>query len=360
MNFSEKTDTLVVGAGLSGLYSAFLLATEQRRTIVLEARERIGGRISGKTAGRGFSVDLGPSWFWPRTQPLIADLTKRLDLAVFRQYEEGRGRFQMNDGSLREYGDCAVEPASWRLAGGMESLVKSLTMRLPPDLIRLREPVCRLERLDDGVAVAVGDPEAEPEKIYHARRVILALPPRLAASTILFTPEPGAELIQAMLKTPTWMASQAKFYALYDKPFWRHEGLSGQGFSQVGPIAEIHDGSAVSGPPFALTGFLGLPPSARTDREELVLACRRQLGEIFGTPAGRPEKIFLKDWSREPRTATRFDQVPLTVHPRYRLPAGKTGFWNDLVLFAGTETSEHQGGYLEGALAAALRVRQLL
>jgi monoamine oxidase len=60
----------------------------------------------------------------------------------------------------------------------------------------------------------------------------------------LFTPDLPYDLSQAMLKASTWMAGQAKFYALYDKADWRRYSLSGQGFSLCGPLGEIHDGSA--------------------------------------------------------------------------------------------------------------------
>ena len=201
----------------------------------------------------------------------------------------------------------------------------------------------------------VGSLEQKPEAIYEARRVILALPPRLAASTILFSPELSPELTQAMLKTPTWMAGQAKFAALYDEPFWRQKKLSGQAFSQVGPMSEIHGGSSSNGGPYGLVGFLGLPAAARSDDEGLQKAILEQLTLIFGEAAGRPLTTFYRDSAREPFTATRFDQAPLREHPLYRPPAGKTGLWDHRVVFAGTETSEHQGGYLEGALAAATR-----
>jgi monoamine oxidase len=256
---------------------------------------------------------------------------------------------------IRNLSGYVMQPESWRLEGGMWALPKALLAKLPADAIHTGQVVCRLERISGGVRVEVGKFEAKPDAVYETRRLILALPPRLAASTILFTPELSPGLTQGMLKTPTWMAGQAKFAALYEEPFWRRDNFSGQAFSQVGPMSEIHDGSNHNGAPFGLVGFLGIAAAARSDEETLGRAILDQLGQLFGAPARQPLTTFYQDWAREPFTATRFDQTPLLEHPLYRPPAGKNSFWDNSVCFAGTETSEHQGGYLEGALAAAVR-----
>ena len=73
-----------------------------------------------------------------------------------------------------------------------------------------------------------------------------------------------------MLKIGTWMAGQAKFCALYEKPFWRETGLSGQGFSQRGPMGEIHDGSNNGQGPYGLTGFVGIPAAQRNQQQHLI------------------------------------------------------------------------------------------
>jgi monoamine oxidase len=349
-----QTDTLIIGGGLSGVYAATLLQTKQRPFLLLEARSHPGGRILSP-AFRGYRSDMGPSWFWPEIHPLMARLIENLGLTAFRQYETGYGRYQAAPGVIRNLSGYVMEPESWRLEGGMIALLEALLAKLPPETIRTGQPVCRLEQVPDGIRVEVGELEKQPEAVYQARRVILALPPRLTASTILFSPELSPELTQGMLKTPTWMAGQAKFAALYEEPFWRKRQFSGQAFSQVGPMSEIHDGSNRQGGPYGLVGFLGLPAAARRDETSLQAAILEQLAEIFGPAARQPLVTFYRDWAREPFTATRFDQAPLREHPLYRPPAGQTGCWENRLLFAGTETSEHQGGYLEGALAAAVR-----
>jgi monoamine oxidase len=58
--------------------------------------------------------------------------------------------------------------------------------------------------------------------------------------------------------------------------------------------------------------------------------------------------VLVKDWSTDPATATEADLIPPAGHPAYR-PIGPTA----RLIFAGTEASPEEGGFLEGALAAA-------
>ena len=351
---NETVDTVIVGGGLSGLYAAYLLHGQGIAPTLLEGRERPGGRIlSAEHAG--YFADLGPSWYWPDIHPAMAQFVDELGIQGFRQFEEGLGRFQRFDGMVRTVGGFHTEPLSWRLPGGMEELVRRLCHHIPEGAVRLGQPVCAMERAGSGVLVTVGELEKPPRACIMARHVILALPPRLAASSILFSPDLTHELTQAMLKIGTWMAGQAKFYALYDKPFWREAGLSGQAFSERGPLSEIHDGSNEGVGPFGLTGFVGIPAAQRGEPAAVAGATVAQLEQIFGPEAARPEAVFYRDWAAERFTATQLDQAPMREHPHYSPPAGQTSFWNSTVHFAGTETADCHGGYLEGALSAARR-----
>ncbi len=345
-------ETVIIGGGLSGLYAAHLLAQKHRDFMVLEARESIGGRIVCPEH-RGYFTDLGPSWYWPETQPTMDGLVREYGLHAYPQFELGKGRFQRSDGLVMTVHSVATEPQSRRLAGGMRSLVDALT--IAPARIRGRCPVCRIERQTSGLQVVVGQLEKQPKAIFLADHVILALPPRLAASTIIFEPDLPDTLIQAMLRTGTWMAGHAKFFALYEEPFWRSHGLSGQAFSERGPAGEIHDGSNHRRGPYGLTGFLGVPAAYRRQHSDLSEALLAQLAVIFGGQAAHPEVFFYRDWAQERYTATQYDQPPMLTHPAYGPPDGQTAIWDDTLRFAGTETAERQGGYLEGALVAAER-----
>jgi monoamine oxidase len=351
---AESVETIIIGGGLSGLYAASLLSKNNRPFVVLEARGRIGGRILS-TEHHGFFSDLGPSWYWPEINPRMTNLIQTLGLEGYRQFEEGLGRFEYPDGRVQTVRGYAAEPASWRLMGGMGALITKLSEQIPAAAVKLNSPVCAIEKTAAKILVSVGELEKEPRARFSADRVILAIPPRLAAATILFTPDLSPHLTQAMLRTGTWMAGQAKFYAFYEDPWWRQAGLSGQAFSQRGPLGEIHDGSNKGQGPYGLTGFLGIPAAQRRREHALNEAILAQLAALYGKPAARPVTFYYQDWARERFTATDFDQPPMREHPVYQPPAGKTAIWDHTLYFAGSETASQHGGYLEGALVSAER-----
>lgn len=350
----QETDTLIIGGGLSGVYASYLLYRNRKSPFIIEARDRLGGRILSPEH-LGFFSDLGPSWYWPSIHHRIYSLIRELGLTGYRQFEEGLGCLQNQSGRIWAVGSKPMEPLSWRLSGGMIGLITKLCERIPEDNIRLNHPVCRIKRLSNGALAEVGALEEEPLASFFAEKVILAMPPRLAASTILFEPELPYDLTQAMLRIGTWMAGQAKFCALYGEPFWRDYGLSGEGFSEYGPLGEIHDGSNDCGAPYGLTGFVGIPAVQRTSRQLVTEAILHQLAALYGESASRPSVFFYQDWARERFTSTTYDQPPMREHPFYNPPAGQASFWDGIVCFAGTETAAEHGGYLEGALAAAER-----
>ena len=63
--------------------------------------------------------------------------------------------------------------------------------------------------------------------------VIFALPLRIIAHNILFTPSLPADIDQAFKNTATWMAPHAKIVVEYESAFWKEQGFSGQAHSRV-------------------------------------------------------------------------------------------------------------------------------
>ena len=186
--------------------------------------------------------------------------------------------------------------------------------------------------------------------------MVLALPPRLLAATIRWSPALPVELSQRWADAPTWMAGHAKLLALYATPFWRMAGLSGSAVSQAGPLAEVHDASDAEGRSAALFGFLGVPVAwrRRMGRQALIDASVAQLGRLFGAQALTPQAVVLQDWAEDAETATPADAAPASAHPApmsTALPAP----WRDRVHLAGSEFAPDFPGYLEGAVLAAER-----
>lgn len=235
---------LIVGGGLAGLVAARRLHHAGIDFQLLEARDRLGGRIisadaTGKPSPDGF--DLGPSWFWPGMQPAMAALVKELGLAFFPQNNDGDMLFQRMPGEApQRYRGMRQGPQSMRVVGGTGAIISALASGLPRESMRLGARVTHVTLT--GQEVEVGFVEANrTERILKVERVLFALPPRLLEATIAFSPALDDATVTHWRKTPTWMAPHAKFFAIYDRPFWRDAGLSGAAQSMVGPLVEIHD-----------------------------------------------------------------------------------------------------------------------
>ncbi|MEM9057156.1 MAG: FAD-dependent oxidoreductase [Pseudomonadota bacterium] len=337
--------TLIVGGGLSGLALAERLDAEGQDFLLLEARARFGGRIKTQQSGTA-PFDMGPAWFWPG-QPRIAGLLDRLGLEKFDQYATGDLLFEDEHGHVQRGVGFASMQGSWRLVGGLATLTHALAERITEARRRRNAHVTALQQIGNACIARLADGTRE-----EGDQVVLAMPPRLAAR-IEFSPALPPQAVHTMQSVSTWMAGQAKAVALYDTPFWRDAGLSGDGMSRRGPLVELHDASPAAGGPFALFGFIGVPPPARTDEPALRQAVEAQLVRLFGPDAAGPKTLFLKDWAFDPLTATEADAAPQHTHPHYGLPSALDGLWDGRLIFAGSEVAARFGGYLEGALEAA-------
>ena len=340
-----KTDVLIIGGGLSGLALACELTAQGVDFLLLEARDRFGGRILSEKIGTEY-FDLGPAWFWPG-QPRIAALIKKLTLTQFDQYAMGDVCFEDEHGQVQRGRGYASMQGSYRLKNGLGALTEALVTELEAKRLRLSTPVITLTRSAQDIEVKIHNGE-----VYSARRCVLALPPRIAAQ-LVFSPALPESAILAMTEIATWMAGQAKVVAIYDRPFWREAGLSGDAMSRYGPMVEIHDASPSGGTSYALFGFIGVPPKVRGDEEAMRQQILAQLGRLFGPEASKPVRLLLKDWAYDPFTATQRDWPALQAHPQYGLPDASLSLWDNCLIFAGTEVASQYGGYLEGALEAA-------
>lgn len=316
-----ETDLCIIGAGLSGLALAVKLQAEGSDVVVLEGRDRTGGRVLSQD---GF--DLGPSWIWPHNQRMLA-LLERLSLKSFSQHASGRLVFEDAAGQVRRDLEFATMSGALRVEGGLARVTDTLASMLG-DRLRLACRVHRVLEEADGVSVFWANDH------IRARRVVIAMPPRLVACLGVAVPD-----------APTWMAGHAKLVATYPTAFWRESGLNGDAISHRGPLAEIHDASPASARVGALFGFARVGAARQPGFQDAAIA---QLVRLFGQDAATPDKVFIKDWSVDTDTATKADRTPPSDHPKYSAvqPTRR-------VIFAGTEMSSDNGGFLEGALAAA-------
>ncbi len=341
----SDTDVLIIGGGLSGLSLAAALSAQGRAFLLIEARDRLGGRILSHVDGRS-AFDMGPAWFWPG-QPRIAAQIAKLGLSTFEQHSVGEILFEDEHGQVQRGRGYASMQGSFRLSGGMGRLIDGLRNQIDPKQIKTSTEITKLGKTDQGVTAFASD-----GRTFTGQRVVLALPPRIA-DLMVFSPDLTPDAHAAMANVATWMAGQAKALAIYEHPFWREAGLSGDAMSRFGPLIEVHDATPEGEGLYALFGFVGVPASHRKDAETLKAGVLQQLVRLFGEAAAQPRSLQIKDWALDRFTATAADHRPLYSHPQYGLPQPLSRLWEGRLIFAGTEVAPQFGGYLEGALEAA-------
>jgi monoamine oxidase len=221
-------------------------------------------------------------------------------------------------------------------------VAERLATRLGSDRIALGAPVRRIAWREAGL-------EAHADGVtVRARRAVVAIAPTLAARIAYEPPLPGYrdQLTQRMP-----LGTVVKCMALYDEPFWRAEGLSGQVTSVAGPVKLTFDNSPPDGSPGVLVGFL----EGRRARElgRLSLEARRAavlgcFGRFFGPRAARPERYIERAWAEEQWTRGCYGcHMPTgtwtSYGPALRQPVGP-------VHWAGAEYATVWNGYMDGAV----------
>jgi monoamine oxidase len=350
-------ETAIIGGGLCGLSLATGLEAQGRSFAIFEARARLGGRIlSVQSEKAGMRIDLGPTWYWPDTQPAMTRLVADLGLISFLQLDEGSVlRLHDHGRSPTKSEGETVHAGARRVEGGMASIIEALDAKLPKDSIHFEHVLTAV--LDRGDHVELHFRQGDSLTTIEAKRVVLAMPPRLIEERIRFEPELDAQLIEAMRETYTWMASEAKALLCYDRPIWREAGQSGSAFVTHGQavFGQIYDACDATGRA-ALGGFIALPPALRQSFEAgLPMLIGNQIGQIFGPELEHGEQIY-QNWAAEEFTCARRDLEPPAEHPGYNNPFLRQVLWSGKLFFGGAETASYAGGYMEGALDSARRL----
>ncbi|WP_280438059.1 flavin monoamine oxidase family protein [Nocardia carnea] len=263
-------------------------------------------------------------------------------------YFAGAGN-ERTPGTVARMMDVVDGAQESRFVGGSQRLSLLLAEELG-DALTLRAPVRRIDQNASQVVVHTDDAE------WTARRVIVTAPPvlatRIAWNPVL--PAPQEALFQRM-----HFGTLAKFEAVYPEPFWRSEGISGQGVFRdpSAPVCSMFDNSPPDGGPGVLMGFVGAQqwrnwaPKSPRERRGAVL---RAFSAVVGARALQPIDCIEKDWTAEEWTRGGPTSVlapgVLTELGRWRdVPFGR-------VHWAGAEHADYWNGFMDGAVRSGKQV----
>ena len=337
---------IIIGAGLSGLMTAYLLKKKGLEYIILEANSRIGGRIETVTGTSGSTMEMGATWFSNPHQHLLA-LLAELEISYFKQHTQGVSLFEtMSFVPPQKFEISDAEESSYRIEGGTIKLIERLVDEVGVDTIRTETKVSSIKELSDCLEIIDSN-----GVVYLAAKVISTLPPHLLVQSITFEPSLSTSIQSLAKKTHTWMGESIKFAVEYKKPFWREQNYSGTLYSQASIIQEMYDHSNSDKSGFALKGFLngGTYTLSQEERKEKVLL---QLTKLYGDEAANYIAYHEKVWREEPLTFLPYEQLVLghenNGHPEYQ-----KALLNNKLFLSGSETAVKNPGYMEGAIVAA-------
>ena len=437
-----RADVIVVGAGLAGLTAARDLVRRGKSVVVLEARDRVGGRTLAQATQSGEMLDVGGQWIGPGQDRVLA-LANEFGLKTYPQPHDGAKLLKI-EGKLRTYeGDIPALPLlakldlarmfpqldkmassipldapytaehaqawdnitleSWkrehirtskaralldivaqsvfgaeagdlsflfflfylrsggslerliniaggaqetRILGGTQQISDRLAASLGDALV-LKSPVRAIQHGGDGVKVIADTGE------YNGSYVVVATPPFLAGRIAY---DPLLPALRAQLTQRLPMGSIIKCIMVYDKPFWRDAGYSGEIASDEGPLCAVFDDSPEGSREGSLIGFIAgdaarvWTEKTRDERREAIL---RQFVECYGAQAARPKEYIEKNWLEEEWSGGCYEAfmgpgVMTSYGKALREPIGR-------IHWAGTETSDEWCGYMDGAVGSGER-----
>ena len=136
---AERYDLIVVGGGFAGVTAARECALRGRRTLLLEARDRLGGR-TWSSAWNGFRIEYGGAWVHWHQPHTFSELT-RAGLAVSVSDDSGRAHWHVGDERRR---------APSRSATRSRDAAGTASSRAPGRLFR--SPTLRWQRVTSSCA----------------------------------------------------------------------------------------------------------------------------------------------------------------------------------------------------------------
>lgn len=289
---------------------------------------------------------------WARDRVHTDEGLTLLELAVSGVYGENPQLVSLLDllrtitGVGGDFFTLIGDAQSIRFAGGPQRFSRKLAAQLG-GRVRLRQAVRLIETDRRGVTVHADS------LVIRAKRVIVTAPAPVIAQ-IRFRPNLPPAYVQALQRTP--MGAVTKVNAIYDRPFWRDDGLSGTVTSDTGPIRIVYDNSPPDGLPGVLVGFMEgndsrayFGSSAKRRRADALASFAR----YFGPQAANPRDYVDMVWATQRYSGGAYGTYgpPGTLTSLGPLTEGPAG----RVHFAGDGTIGTWPGYMDGAIRSGER-----
>lgn len=257
---------------------------------------------------------------------------------------------------LLHYIHCAggVDPLATVQGGGQEQRfvqgAQELSTRMAErlgDRVLLESPVNLVQQDAHLVTVHSGS------RSWTARFAVIATPPPVAARIAYEPPLPTS---RGRLAEEMFMGDTLKCLVLYDRPFWRAQGYSGETISHSGHITFGFDNTSHGGAQPGLVAFVtGARARALRGRsaDDLRAVIVSEFARYFGPEALEATGFEAEDWSSEPWSMGGPAGVapPRTLSRHAEALAAPVG----RVHWAGTETSTQWCGFMEGAVCSGER-----
>lgn len=338
-------EVFIIGGGLSGLTIAYELKKKNISFKIFEAQNRLGGRIETIHGNLNTPMEMGATWFSKEHKQLI-QLLSEIKLDFFEQYNEGISLYETDE--YKNPQQYLVPPnthSAHRIQGGTFTLIESLKNSIGIENIVLDTTIVKITDCGDHVELT-----NNLQQIISCKQLIIAIPPKLVANTIEFSPALPQAFNQVLQQTQTWMSGSIKFAVEYRKSFWKAKGYSGSVFSQSGLAVEIYDHSTFNNTKFALMGFLNqsaIHCSFEERKQQVLIQLKSYFGHEVEDYLSYSDKIW-DDKFLQPS-----NDILLPPHHNNGNALFKESYMNSKLLFAGTETSKEYSGYMEGAIVAS-------
>lgn len=435
-------DVIIVGAGLSGLQAAKTLSKKGKNVLILEAKERLGGRVWTIPTNGNEHLDVGGQWV-AKSHQKMQELLHEYDIRTFPTYIHGYSLISFHR-TVKKYraippiplkslwslfrlmttfnrlAQKIIIPTTWetpqskeldaltvknwiysssgnplaiamfiailealfccdldstsmfqaliavkssgslnfmlgnkngaqeeRIQGGAQSVCDAIIRNISTT-IHFHSPVTQIHQHLDYVEVFSN------ETRYTAKKVIVSIP-LPSAREINFYPQ--LPLAKQALVDAMFMASVIKYHLVYEKPFWRSSGnRNGMALSLDGFVSGTFDNSLPDSPKGIMVAFVHANHAKelwQQSEEQRITIVKNELSVLFGKDALNPitvnEHTYMTDqWIKGCYAGV----FPPNILSRYgselRIPFQH-------VHWAGTETSIHFMGYMEGAVRSGER-----